>query len=91
MQQGKIAEAERYFSQATVAALQFAEGFLALGLVQLREGKPDAAEASLAKAIALNPELQGAHMFLGIAKYQMREVDETAANLRESFGFSPRT
>jgi tetratricopeptide (TPR) repeat protein len=90
MQQGNVAEAERYFSQATVAAPQFAEGFLDLGLVQLREGKPDAAEVSLAKAVALNPDLQGAHMFLGIAKYQMREVDDAAANLREEIRLQPQ-
>lgn len=90
MQQGKMAEAERAFSQATVAAPQFAEGFLDLGLVQLREGKPEAAEVSLAKAVALNPDLQGAHMFLGIAKYQMREVDAAAANLREELRLQPQ-
>jgi superkiller protein 3 len=90
MQQGNMAEAERSFSQATVAAPQFAEGFLDLGLVQLREGKPDAAEASLARAVTLNPELQGAHMFLGIAKYQMREVEEASADLQAEIRLQPQ-
>lgn len=90
MQQGKVAEAERYFTQATVAAPDLADAFLDLGLVQLREGKPEAAETSLAKAVALNPELPGAHMFLGIAKYQMHEVDAASADLREEIQLQPR-
>ncbi|HEV2708744.1 MAG TPA: tetratricopeptide repeat protein [Edaphobacter sp.] len=89
MHQGNVAAAERYFTQATVAAPELADAFLDLGLVQLREGKPEAAETSLAKAVALNPELPGAHMFLGIAKYQMREVDAASANLREEIRLQP--
>ncbi|MEO6816902.1 MAG: tetratricopeptide repeat protein [Edaphobacter sp.] len=91
MQQGNTAEAERYFTQATVAAPHFAEAFLDLGLVQLREGRPDAAKESLAKALARNPKLPGAHMFLGIAKYQMHEVDSASADLREEIRLQPQS
>lgn len=91
MQQGNVAEAERYFTQATVAAPQLADAFLDLGMVQLREGKPEAAQTSLAKAVALNPELPGAHMFLGIAKYQMRDVDAASADLREEIRIQPQS
>ncbi len=91
MRQGNVAEAEKFFSQATTAAPQAADAFLDLGLVQLREGKPDAAEKSLTKATALNPELPGAHMFLGIAKYQMREVDAASADLREEIRLQPQS
>jgi tetratricopeptide (TPR) repeat protein len=90
MHQGNVAEAEKYFTQATVAAPQLADAFLDLGLVQLREGKPEAAETSLAKAVALNPGLSGAHMFLGIAKYQMHEVDAASADLREEIRLQPQ-
>jgi Flp pilus assembly protein TadD len=90
MRQGNVAEAERYFRQATVAAPQLADAFLDLGLVQLREGNAEAAVSSLSKAVALNPELTGAHMFLGIAKYQMHEVDAASANLREEIRLQPQ-
>ena len=90
MRQGNVAEAERYFTQATRAEPQSADAFLDLGLVQLRRGKVDAAEKSLARAIALNPELQGAHMFHGIAKYQMHEADAASADLREEIKLQPQ-
>lgn len=90
MQQGNAAEAESYFTKATIAAPQMADAFLDLGLVQLREGRADVAEKALAKAIALNPKLPGAHMFLGIAKYQMHEVDSAGAELREELRLQPQ-
>lgn len=90
MHQGNAAEAERYFTQATVEAPQLADAFLGLGLAQLRAGKPDAAEQSLAKAIGLNPKLNGAHMFLGIAKYQMNEVESASDDLREEIKLQPK-
>lgn len=90
MRQDRVAEAERYFTQATVAAPRFADAFMDLGLVQLRQGEVDAAEKSLARAIALNPKLEGAHMFHGIAKYQMHDVDAASADLREEIRLRPK-
>lgn len=87
---GNTTDAERYFTQATVAAPHLADAFLGLGLVQLREGKPDAAEKSLTKALALNPKLQGVHMFLGIAKYQMNDAKAASDNLREEIRLQPK-
>jgi hypothetical protein len=58
--------------------------------VQLREGKPEAAETSPAKAVALNPGLWGAHMFFWIAKCQMHQVNAASAGLREEMRLHPQ-
>jgi tetratricopeptide (TPR) repeat protein len=89
MHQGKSADAEQYFSQATVAAPQFADAYLGLGLAQMRENKSLDADASLGKAIELNPRLPGAHMFFGIANYQLAKFDEASKALREEIVLQP--
>src|SRR5580692_4664345 len=61
MHQGQPADAERYFSQATLAAPGLADAYLGLGLAQMRENKTADAEESLRRAIELNPKLLGAH------------------------------
>jgi len=55
---------ERFFCGGGWVGL--ADGYFAMGLALLREGKLDAAESSLQQAVTLNPEMRGAHMFLGI-------------------------
>lgn len=90
MHRGDTAEAERYFTQATVKAPQLADAFLGLGLAELRAGKAEAAKQSLTKAVRLNPKLDGAHMFLGIAKYQMNDAAAASADLREEIRLQPK-
>lgn len=90
MHRGDAAEAEKYFTQATVKAPQLADAFLGLGLAELRAGKAAAARQSLTKAVRLNPKLAGAHMFLGIAKYQMNDAAAASADLREEIKLQPK-
>jgi len=89
MHQGKTADAENYFRQASVLAPQFADAYLGLGLTQMRENKASDAAATLKKAIELNPRLLGAHMFLGIADYQLFKFDEASTALREETSLQP--
>src|SRR6266403_1266763 len=66
MHNGKPQEAEKYFREVTQMAPQFADGYLDMGLAQLRQGELVEAVESLNKSLQLGPNIPGAHMFLGI-------------------------
>ena len=89
MHQGKPAEAESYFQQALTAEPNLPDGYLGLGMSQLRQGKPDQAATSLSKALDLNPNLRGAHLFLGIAQFQANQIDAAAQSLKQEVILQP--
>jgi tetratricopeptide (TPR) repeat protein len=89
MHQGKAADAEGYFRQATVAAPDLPDAYLGLGMSELREGKTEEAEHALSKALALDPKMPGAHMFLGIAQFQMNELDTATESLKQELIAQP--
>ena len=89
MHEGRPAVAEQDFRQAIAAAPQLPDGYLGLGMSQLRQGKADDAVLALTKAIDLNPQTPGAHMFLGIAQYQMNKFDDAAAALSQEVNLQP--
>lgn len=89
MHQGKPADAEQYFRQATKMAPELADAYLGLGLTQMRENKSVDAVASLGKAIELNPKLLGAHMFRGIARYQTNDSEAARKDLQEEITLQP--
>jgi len=59
------------------------EGYLDLGLAQLRQGKLPDAVASLQKALVLNQRIPAGHMFLGITYYQMGRFDDARTALQQ--------
>ena len=89
MHEGRPAAAEQDFRQAIAAAPQLPDGYLGLGMLQLREGKTADAAQALSKAIDLNPRTPGAHMFLGIAQYQMNKLDDAVAALTQEVSLQP--
>jgi tetratricopeptide (TPR) repeat protein len=58
-------------------------------MAQMRRGELDDAAKSLKHATELNPQLPGAHLFLGIAEYQTGEGDEAAKDLRAEIALQP--
>ncbi|HLH33533.1 MAG TPA: tetratricopeptide repeat protein [Alloacidobacterium sp.] len=90
MHEGRTADAEKYFRQATEIAPNLAEAHLNLGLALLKEGKLPEASASIEKAIQLDPRSPGAHMFLGIADYQMNRTDAAIENLQQEIEANPK-
>ena len=58
-------------------------------LAELRLGKPEDASKALGEAIALDAQLQGANLFLGIAYTQMHRVDEATAAFRREIELNP--
>ena len=84
MRAGNAAEAEAHYKQATVAAPDFAPGWLDLGLAQLKEGKLVDATGSIRHALTLDPSVHGARLFLGIAEYQTQHIDAAVTDLEQA-------
>jgi tetratricopeptide (TPR) repeat protein len=87
--QGRLAEAEGYFRQAIATAPQRPDGYLGLGMTELRAGDGAAAVGDLNKAIETSPETPSAHLFLGIALYQLNRYDAAAAALQQELKLQP--
>jgi len=91
MQQGNAAEAEKDFHQALLAAPGSADPYLGMGMAQLKEGKPDDAETSFAHASELKPMILNAHMFRGIALFQINSIDKAILELKEEIKLQPKS
>ncbi len=89
VRRGDLKAGENDFRQVVEAAPRLSDGYLGLGLVQLREGEVDEAIATLDRATELNPRLKGAHMFLGIAQYQAGNANDATASLRAELELQP--
>jgi len=86
---GDLAGAEQIFQRVVSAAPELSDGYLGLGLVELRRGELDDAAKSLTRATELNPKLHGAHLFLGIVQSQMGLPDPAAESLRAEIALQP--
>lgn len=75
VRRGDTATAESTFKRVTEIAPGLSDGYFGLGMVQLRENRPDDASRALARAVEVNPLLYGAHLYLGIAQYQMGQAN----------------
>jgi len=89
MHQGKAAEAEGFFRQATQVAPALPDAYMGLGMSELREGKIEEAQGAFSKTLELNPEAPGAHMFLGIAQYQLNKLDRATGSLKQELVRQP--
>ena len=86
---GDLPGAEEIFRRVVNASPNLSDGYLGLGLVQLRRGELDDATKSLTRATELNAKLPGAHLFLGIAQYQMGLPEPAADSLRAEIALQP--
>lgn len=89
VRRGDLTTGESYFHKVVAAAPEFSDGYLGLGMVQLREDQVDSAITSLRRATELNPQLKGAHMFLGIAQYQAGDLASAATSLQAEVTLQP--
>ena len=87
---GDASTAESLFKQVIETAPGLSDGYFGLGMVQLRENKPDDASRELAHAVELNPQLHGAHLYLGIAQYQMGQADAAIESFKAETLLQPR-
>ena len=89
LQRGDVGTAESHFQRVVAAAPTLPDGYLGLGMAQLREGKPDDASHALEHAAQLNPRLPGAHLFLGIAQYQTGQPEQALQSLQAELDLQP--
>lgn len=91
MQRGNAVDAEQDFQHAIASAPRSADAYLGLGMAQLREGKLEMAAQSLAKASELKSKIPSAHMFRGIALFEMNSLDAAIDQLKEEIEIQPKS
>ena len=69
LDRGDLQQAEREFSQLARDYAGFASAYQGLGIVLLRRGKFQGAQASLVRALELDPNLPKNHFLLGLAYF----------------------
>lgn len=89
LQHGDVATAESNFQRVVAEAPALPDGYLGIGMVQLREDKPEDASHALEHAVQLNPRLSGAHLFLGIAQYQIGQPEQALRSLQAELDLQP--
>jgi tetratricopeptide (TPR) repeat protein len=68
---------------------RYADGFVGLGHVREQQGRLDEAAELLARAIAIDPALEGAHMKLGMVRGRQERWDESIASFRRALELRP--
>jgi len=76
-QRGQNAEAEQAWQSIARSNPQSAEAFAHLGLIEARRERYDDAIVNYRKALALNPELPGLQMNLGLALFKAKDFKES--------------
>jgi tetratricopeptide (TPR) repeat protein len=89
-QQGDLAGAKRAFQTVTKADPTYADGFVNLARVALREGLHDEAAAALREARGLAPDLAKVHYFLGVVAKERGEYEEALARFQAAAAEYPR-
>lgn len=63
--------------------------FLNLGILLYNKKQPAAAEEAFGKALELNPSLSDAYYYRGLARYQLKKMPETKADLQKYLELDP--
>ena len=88
--QGDLSSAKRAFETVNALDPGYADGFVNLGRVLVREGDHDAALPVLERALSIDPDLGSAHYFLALAMRARGRYDEALKHLRSAAGRYPR-
>jgi protein O-GlcNAc transferase len=89
VQKGDFALSEQKYLEITRQAPQDARAYHDLGLVYLREDKPQEAVGVLEKAVRLNPRLAMSQIVLGRAYYEVHQPSKARASLEEALRLKP--
>ena len=83
MHRGKADEAEKFFREVIQLAPQLADGYLDLGLAQLKQGKLPQAVDSLQAALQRNPNAPGGNpYYAGIGVYFFEDEASAQSSAR---------
>ena len=89
--QGKINEAERYYKYCINNKIKDFRIFSNYGLILKNKGEYKKAEASLRKAIELNPNWSEAHNNIGTIQKDLGKLNEAEASLRKAIELNPNS
>jgi len=87
---GDLRAAEAAFAEVARRAPEYADAFVNLGRVRIREGDPEGALAALEDAFALDPSLPRARFFAAMALKALGRYDEAEEHLRAVLARFPR-
>lgn len=88
--QGDLKGAEAAFQKVTALEPGYADGWVNVGRVRLQEGRVEAAEQVLRRALEVDPQLAKTHFFLGTALKSLGRYDDALGHLRTAASQYPR-
>jgi tetratricopeptide (TPR) repeat protein len=88
--QGDLKAADQVFLRVTEIDPSYVDGWVNIGRVRVREGRPAEAAEVLEKALMLQPELARAHFFMGTVLKTRGNYDEAIAHFRKAESQYPR-
>jgi tetratricopeptide (TPR) repeat protein len=89
-QQGRLAEAEKVWTQIVKQSPRDAAAFASLGVVLSKEQKYPEAAAAYRKALALNPKLPAVRLNLGLAEFKQGHFQQAIAHLSTVLAADPK-
>jgi tetratricopeptide (TPR) repeat protein len=90
LRQSDLQGAKRAFSATVEGDPRYADGYVNLARVALREGLLEEAATNLDEALSLEPNLAKSHYFLGLVHKERGEYDAALANFRVAAEQYPR-
>jgi tetratricopeptide (TPR) repeat protein len=90
LDRGELQQAEREFSELVHDYAEFASAYQGLGIVRLRQGKFQEAQASLVRALELDPNLPKNHFLLGLAYFAQGNPQQAATEFEAELISRPR-
>lgn len=88
--QGDLRGAQSAFAKVTEMDPGYADGWVNVARAQIQEGNLTAAETTLRRALAIDPELAKTHFFLGTALKGLGRYDDALAHLQKASARYPR-
>ena len=88
--QGDLKAAEEIFQRVTRIDPSYADGWVNVGRVRVREGRTEEAQDVLLKALEVDPELAKTHFFLALTYKSQGEYDKALQHLGQAREEYPR-
>jgi tetratricopeptide (TPR) repeat protein len=84
LRQGDLQGARRAFTKVTDLDPDYADGWVNLARVALREGLLDDAESALNQSLAIAPDLAKSHYFLGVVRKEQGQYDAALEHMHRA-------